>query len=196
MEKKYYAHETAVVDEGAQIGEGTKIWHFSHIRSGAVIGKDCSISQNCYVDDKAVLGDGVKLQNNVSVYAMVTLEDGVFAGPSMVFTNDINPRAPYPKGGKWVSTKVKKGATLGANSTIVCGNTVGKWAMVAAGAVVTKDVPDYALVMGVPASIKGWICECGTNLTFSTDKDKHESCICVKCGRKFDKSGYNVSEIK
>ncbi|MBN2364055.1 N-acetyltransferase [candidate division WOR-3 bacterium] len=196
MSDKYYAHETAVIDSGADIGEGTKIWHFSHVRSGAKIGKNCSVSQNCYVDDKAVLGDGVKLQNNVSVYAMVTLEDGVFAGPSMVFTNDVNPRAPYPKGGKWIPTTVKKGATLGANSTIVCGNTVGKWAMVAAGAVITRDVPDYALVMGVPAKIRGWICECGVNLPLTLNGEKKETCVCANCGRKFEKIEKNVREIK
>ncbi len=194
MADKYYAHETAVIDEGAVIGEGTKIWHFSHVRSGAVIGKNCSVSQNCYVDDKAVLGDGVKLQNNVSVYALVTLEDGVFAGPSMVFTNDVNPRAPYPKGGKWIPTLVKKGATLGANSTIVCGNNIGKWAMVAAGAVVTKDVPDYAVVMGVPAIIRGWICECGENLPLSVAQNKTEKCECQNCGRKYEKTGNSVRE--
>ncbi|MBN1620115.1 N-acetyltransferase [candidate division WOR-3 bacterium] len=196
MADKYYAHETAVVDEGAVIGENTKIWHFSHVRAGAIIGKNCSVSQNCYIDDKAVLGDGVKLQNNVSVYALVTLEDGVFAGPSMVFTNDINPRAPYPKGGKWIPTLVKKGATLGANSTIICGNNIGKWAMVAAGAVVTKDVPDHAVVMGVPAKIRSWICECGENLPLSVSQNKTEKCECQNCGRKYEKTGTLVRENK
>ncbi|KQC13249.1 MAG: hypothetical protein APR63_09095 [Desulfuromonas sp. SDB] len=193
--QNYFVHSSAIVDEGAQIGKGTKIWHFSHVRSGAKIGENCSISQNCYVDDRAVLGNGVKLQNNVSVYAMVTLEDGVFAGPSMVFTNDINPRAPYPKGGKWISTLVKKGATLGANCTVVCGHVIGEWAMIGAGAVISKDVPDYALMVGVPAYQIGWVCECGIKLPLGIDSDNNEQTTCEKCSRIFVREGLVVKQI-
>ncbi len=176
----YFAHSTAVIDEGAVIGKGTKIWHFSHIMGGAKIGENCTIGQNCFVARDAVLGNGVKLENNVPVYTFVTLEDGVFVGPSAVFTNDINPRAPYPKGGKWIPTLVKKGASIGANATIVCGITLGKWALIGAGAVVTKDVPDYAVVVGVPAKRIGWICECGEKLVFYSGK-----ATCGKCRREY-----------
>jgi len=191
MNEKFYAHETAIIDEPCEIGEGTKIWHFSHIMKGAKIGKNCTIGQNCFVGSRAVIGNGVKLQNNVSVYDLVTLEDYVFVGPSAVFTNDLNPRAKYPKGGKWIPTFVKEGATIGANATILCGITIGKWAMVGAGAVVTKNVPDYAIVAGVPAKVVGWICECGEKLNFKKGKAK-----CEKCGRNYQKRGNKVSEIK
>jgi UDP-2-acetamido-3-amino-2,3-dideoxy-glucuronate N-acetyltransferase len=183
----YFIHPTSVVDNGAIIGKGTKIWHFSHISKGARIGKNCVIGQNCFVGDKAVLGNGVKLQNNVSVYTFVTLEDGVFAGPSAVFTNDMNPRAPYPKGGKWIPTLVKKGASIGANATIICGITIGRWAFIGAGAVVTRDVPDYAVVKGVPARICGWMCECGEKLRF----DNNEA-VCLKCKRHYKKEDDKV----
>ena len=182
IKSEYFAHETAVIDEGAVIGRGTKIWHFSHIMGGAKIGENCVIGQNCFVARDAKIGNGVKLENNVSVYTFVTLEDNVFVGPSAVFTNDLNPRAPYPKGGKWIPTLVKRGASIGANATIVCGITIGKWAFIGAGAVVTKDVPDYAIVRGVPARVTGWMCECGEKLLF--DKDL---AICAKCGRKYTK---------
>ncbi len=176
----YFIHRTAVVDDGAIIGKGTKIWHFCHIMGGAKIGENCQLGQNCFVARDAVLGNGVKLQNNVSVYTFVTLEDGVFVGPSAVFTNDINPRAPYPKGGKWIPTLVKKGTSIGANATIVCGITIGNWAFIGAGAVVTKDVPDYALVVGIPARIVGWMCECGDRLKFENNHS-----LCNKCGRRY-----------
>ena len=155
-EKEYFVHESSYIDENVEIGEGTKIWHFCHVQSGAKIGKNCSLGQNVNVANNVVIGNDVKIQNNVSVYEGVTLEDGVFCGPSCVFTNDLTPRARYPKGRKnYKKTLVKEGASIGANATIVCGNTIGKCAMVAAGAVVTKDVPDYALVMGVPAKVVG-----------------------------------------
>lgn len=176
----YFAHETAVIDEGATIGNGTKIWHFSHIMGGAEIGENCVIGQNCFVAKGAVLGNVVKLENNVSVYTFVTLEDGVFVGPSAVFTNDINPRSFYPKGGKWISTLVRRGASIGANATIRCGITIGTWALVGAGAVVTKDVLDYAIVVGVPAKQTGWICECGEKIHFENDK-----AYCGKCSRRY-----------
>ena len=149
---EYFVHESSYVDDGVEIGEDTKIWYFCHGQKGAKIGKKCSFGQNVNVANNVVIGDNVKIQNNVSVYEGVTLEDGVFCGPSCVFTNDLTPRAKYPKGSEnFVKTLVKEGASIGANATVVCGHTVGKCSMVAAGAVVTKDVPDYTLVAGVPA---------------------------------------------
>lgn len=153
-EKGYFVHESSYIDDGVEIGEGTKIWHFCHIQSGARIGRNCTIGQNVYIGSNVQIGNDVKIQNNVSVYEGVTLEDGVFCGPSCVFTNDLNPRARFPKGREnFVKTLVREGATIGANATIICGNTIGKNAMVAAGAVVTKDVPDGVLVLGIPAEI-------------------------------------------
>lgn len=177
----YFVHESSYVDDGVKIGQGTKIWHFSHIQSGAVIGNNCSFGQNVNVANNVKIGNGVKVQNNVSIYEGVELEDYVFCGPSMVFTNDLTPRAKYPKGSVgYKKTVLKEGATIGANATIVCGHTIGKWAMIAAGAVVTKDVPDYALMAGVPAKQIGWVCVCGEIMK--------ESGTCPKCGRenKFD----------
>jgi len=162
--KGYFSHPTAVIDVGAKIGKGTKVWHFTHIREGAKIGNNCVIGQNCYVASRAVIGNGVKIENNVSLFDLVTLEDNVFVGPSVVFINDPNPRSPYPKGGNWISTVVKGGATIGANATILCGITIGRWAFVACGAVVTKDVKDYSIVKENPAKHYGWICECGEKL--------------------------------
>jgi UDP-2-acetamido-3-amino-2,3-dideoxy-glucuronate N-acetyltransferase len=179
-------HPTAVVDENAQIGEGTKIWHFTHVQSGAVIGKRCMLAQNVYVGAGAVIGDDCKLQNNVSVYGGVTLGNGVFCGPSCVFTNDLTPRALYPKGAaRFVKTVVKDGATIGANATIVCGHTIGKNAMIGAGAVVTSDVPDHALMLGVPARPSGFVCACG---------EKLDGLACRVCGRKYKKSGEGRAE--
>ena len=158
----YFVHESSYIDENVEIGEGTKIWHFCHIQSGARIGMHCSLGQNVNVAGNVVIGNDVKIQNNVSIYEGVELEDGVFCGPSCVFTNDLTPRARYPKGREnYKKTVVKEGASIGANATIVCGHTVGKFAMVAAGAVVTKDVPDYALVAGVPAKVIGKVDERG-----------------------------------
>lgn len=158
----YFVHESSYIEEDVVIGEGTKIWHFCHIREGARIGENCSFGQNVFVGNHVKIGNGVKVQNNVSIYEKVELEDYVFCGPSMVFTNDLTPRAKYPKGPVgYKKTLVKEGATIGANATIVCGHTIGKWAMIAAGAVVTKDVPDYALMAGVPAVQIGWVDEKG-----------------------------------
>jgi acetyltransferase-like isoleucine patch superfamily enzyme len=171
----FVAHETAVVEDGATIGEGTRIWHHSHIRSGAHIGSDCVLGKNVYVDAGAVIGDRVKVQNNVSVFTGVTLEDEVFVGPSAVFTNDRVPRAQNPE---WVvvPTLVRQGASIGANATVVCGHTVGPWAMVAAGAVVTHDVAPQELVAGNPARRLGWVCRCGDVISRSADRPDDMRC--------------------
>lgn len=195
MEKSYWVHKTTEIQKGAKIGKGTKIWQNCQILKGAQIGKNCIIGHNCSIYSKAKIGNGAKLESNIDVWDLITLEDYVFVGPSAVFTNDINPRAKYPKSkypqyGKWLPTLVKTGATIGANATIICGNTIGKWAMVGAGAVVTKDVLDYAVAVGVPAKIIGWICECGNRLEFKRDK-----AICEVCKRKYQKKNKMVSQI-
>lgn len=159
-------HATAVVDPGATIGPGTKIWHFSHVMPEAVIGAGCNLGQNVFVANKVRIGNNVKIQNNVSVYEGVTLEDDVFCGPNVAFTNVRNPRSAYPRVGAYDRTVVRTGATIGANATIICGTTVGRWAFVAAGATVTRDVPDYGLVAGVPARRIGWVSEAGQRLSF------------------------------
>jgi UDP-2-acetamido-3-amino-2,3-dideoxy-glucuronate N-acetyltransferase len=174
MSEQYSVHETAIIESGARIGAGTRIWHWVHVGPDAQIGERCSLGQNVYVG-KAVIGNNVKIQNNVSVYDAVTLEDDVFCGPSMVFTNVINPRSHIVRKHEYRKTLVRKGATIGANAVIVCGNTIGAFAMIGAGAVVTKNVPDYALVLGNPARQVGWICECGVRLTF---KSSRASCEC------------------
>lgn len=179
----YFLHESSYVDEGAEIGEGTKIWHFCHVQKGAVIGKNCSLGQNVNIGCNVRIGDGVRIQNNVSVYEGVELENNVFCGPSCVFTNVLTPRAHFPVHGKYVRTLVKEGASLGANCTVVCGHTIGKSAMIAAGAVVTSDVKDYALMAGVPARQAGWVCECGKILGESLKCD---------CGREYVLSDGNL----
>ena len=160
----YKVHSTAIVDAGARIGAGSRVWHWVHICGGAEIGRGCSLGQNVFVGNRVKIGNGVKIQNNVSIYDDVTLEDDVFCGPSMVFTNVLNPRGHVERKNEYRSTLVKRGATLGANATIVCGHTIGAYAMVGAGSVVTKDVPAYALMVGVPARRIGWICQCGVQL--------------------------------
>lgn len=167
----YSAHETAVIDEGCQIGEGTKIWHFSHIMPGCIIGKRCNIGQNVVISPEVVLGENVKIQNNVSVYSGVICEDDVFLGPSMVFTNVLNPRSAINRRGEYKKTLVQKGASIGANATIVCGNTIGAYALVGAGSVVTKDVPPYALVYGNPSQQHGWVSEAGHKLSFDDNQE-------------------------
>lgn len=183
----YFVHESSYVDDNVVIGEGTKVWHFTHVHSGAVIGDKCSLGQNVNVGNNVKIGNGVKIQNNVSVYEGVELEDYVFCGPSMVFTNDLTPRSKYPKGPSgYKKTLVQHGASIGANATVVCGNTIGKWAMVASGAVVTKDVKDYALVAGIPARQIGWVCECGSRLK--------EDLKCGDCFRAYVLNGENLIE--
>lgn len=174
----FFVHESSYVDENVSIGKGTKIWHFCHVQEGAVIGDNCSLGQNVNISNNVKIGKKVKIQNNVSVYEGVELEDYVFCGPSMVFTNDLTPRSKYSKGPEqYKKTLVKHGASIGANATIICGNTIGKWAMIAAGAVVTKDVPAYALMAGIPAKQLGWVCECGMPLK--------ENFKCSSCTREY-----------
>lgn len=185
----YYKHESSYVDDDVQIGDGTRIWYFCHVQSGAVIGENCSLGQNVNVANNVRIGNDVKIQNNVSVYEGVELEDGVFCGPSCVFTNDLTPRARYPKGtSAYKRTLVKEGASIGANATVVCGHTIGRSAMIAAGAVVTKDVPDYALVAGIPAHQIGWVCECGSIL----DEDLR----CEKCARRYQDKGEKIVKVE
>lgn len=184
---KYFVHETSIIDDNVKIGEDTKVWHFCHIQSGAEIGEKCSFGQNVNISNNVKIGNGCKLQNNVSVYEGVEMEDYVFCGPSMVFTNDLTPRAKYPKGSAgYKKTLLKTGATVGANATIVCGNTLGKWSMIASGAVVTKDVKDHALMAGVPAKQIGWVCECGEVLK--------DGLHCKKCGRNYTQTETGLVE--
>lgn len=185
----YFVHASSYVDENVSIGEGSKVWHFCHIQSGAVIGERCSLGQNVNVSNSVRIGNGCKLQNNVSLYEGVELEDDVFCGPSCVFTNDLTPRAKYPKGRvNYKKTLIKTGASIGANATVVCGHTVGKWAMIGAGAVVTCDVPDHALMLGVPARRIDWVCECGERL--------HGNMRCEHCGRTYTETENGLEVIK
>ena len=191
MESNYFAHETAVIDPDCQIGEGTKIWHFSHIMSHCVIGKQCSIGQNVVVSPEVILGNRVKIQNNVSVYTGVICEDDVFLGPSAVFTNVINPRSAIVRKNEYKQTLVCKGATIGANATIVCGITIGKYAFVGAGAVVTKDIPDYSLVVGNPARQTGWMSEYGHKLKF----DSNGIAVCPESQDHYQLENGKVSKL-
>lgn len=193
LSKNYYINEHAVVDANVEIGEGTKIWHFTHVQSGAKIGSHCTIGQNVNVANNVTIGNYVKIQNNVSVYEGVTLEDYVFCGPSMVFTNILDPRSKYPQVGAeyYIKTLVREGASLGANSTIVCGHTIGRFAFVGAGAVVTKDVPDFALVVGNPARVVGWLSEAGKKLVF----DKDGVAYCEKSKKKYRLEKGRVKEL-
>lgn len=181
MQKNYYVHPSAIIDEGAEISEGTKIWHFCHVMSEVQIGAKCNLGQNVFVANGVKLGQNVKVQNNVSIYSGVVCEDDVFLGPSMVFTNVINPRSHVNRRGEYQKTLVKRGASIGANATIVCGNTIGKFAFIGAGAVVTKDVPPYALLVGNPAKQIGWMSEFGMKLEF----DENNLAICSESGEKY-----------
>lgn len=186
---KYFVHGSSYIDDDVEIGEGTKIWYFCHIQKGARIGKNCSLGQNVNVSNNVKIGNGVKIQNNVTVYEGVELENNVFCGPSCVFTNDLTPRAKYPKGHvAYKKTLIKVGASIGANATIVCGYEVGKWALIGAGAVVISNVQDHALMLGVPAVNKGWVCECGELLG--------NDLLCKKCGRKYKEAKNGLEEVK
>jgi UDP-2-acetamido-3-amino-2,3-dideoxy-glucuronate N-acetyltransferase len=189
--KSYFVHPTAVVDEGCEIGEGTKIWHFSHIMSNCKIGKNCNFGQNVVISPDVVLGNNVKAQNNISIYTGVTCDDDVFLGPSMVFTNVTNPRSAVNRRGQYAKTHVGKGASIGANSTIVCGHDIGKFAFIGAGAVVTKHVPDYALVVGNPARQIGWMSEYGHRLQF----DKDGIAVCEESAQKYKLENNLVERI-
>lgn len=185
----FWSHPTTEIHPGAVIGEGTKIWHNSQVLSGAIIGKNCTIGHNCLIGEGVKIGNNVKIQSNTDVWHKVTLEDYVFVGPSAVFTNDLIPRSKYPKAKEeWLPTVVKEGATIGANATIVCGHTINKGVLIGAGSVVTKDIPDYAMVIGVPAKIVGWLCECGSKLEFDVEK-----AVCQVCQRKYMKK---IAQIK
>lgn len=188
MSSDYFVHESAYVDDGAHIGVGTKIWHFSHVQSGATIGEGCVLGQNVNVANDVVVGKNCKIQNNVSLYEGVTLEDNVFCGPSCVFTNDFNPRAHSSMGWSVSPTLLCYGASVGANATIVCGNTLGRFCMVGSGSVVTHDVPDHALVVGVPARRIGWVCECGAKLGGDL--------VCPDCGKRYEEceSGLKIQQ--
>jgi UDP-2-acetamido-3-amino-2,3-dideoxy-glucuronate N-acetyltransferase len=190
--QQYFAHGSAVVDEGSEIGEGTKIWHFSHIMAGARIGRDCNIGQNVVVSPDVVLGANVKVQNNVSIYTGVSIEDDVFLGPSCVFTNVRNPRSAVIRKGQYIRTNVGKGATIGANATIVCGHDIGKYAFIGAGAVVTKQVQDYALVVGNPARQTGWVSEFGHTLAF----DWNGFATCPESGQEYKLENNLVTRLK
>ncbi len=191
MGKEHFVHPTAVVDKPVEIGEGTKIWHFTHIMSGARIGESCTIGQNVFIGSGAVLGNNIKIQNNVSIYNGVVLEDHVFCGPSMVFTNVFNPRSFISRKKEYRNTLVRRGATIGANVTIICGNTIGQYAFIGAGSVVTKDIPDYALVYGNPGKVKGWVCQCAEEITFRSGK-----AICKTCGKRYIKANGGVRLIE
>ena len=189
IKDNYFVHESSYIDENVSIGEGTKIWHYSHVQKGAQIGCNCSLGQNVNISNNVKIGNGVKIQNNVAVYEGVELEDYVFCGPSCVFTNDLTPRAKYPKGSAaYKKTLVKEGASIGANATIVCGHTIGRWALIGAGAVVASNVLNHALMLGVPAKRAGWACECGELLK--------EKFTCTKCGRKYIETQEGLEEIK
>jgi len=192
MTKKYTIHETAIADEGSSIGEGTGIWHFSHIMKGAKVGKRCRIGQNVVIHPTAIVGDGVKIQNNVTVYDGVVLDDDVFCGPACVFTNIMNPRSEVDRNSEefFLKTHVKKGSTIGANATIVCGVTLGQYSFIGAGSVVTKGVPDYGLVMGNPARLIGYRCECGDRINFNETNGE-----CSSCKKKYKRDKTSVTRV-
>jgi UDP-2-acetamido-3-amino-2,3-dideoxy-glucuronate N-acetyltransferase len=195
MEKTdYFVHESSYVDAPSSIGAGTKIWHFSHVMANSTIGRGCNIGQNVVISPQVTIGDNVKIQNNVSVYTGCILEDDVFCGPSMVFTNVVNPRSHVARKDEYRRTLVRRGASLGANCTVVCGVTIGRYAFIGAGAVVTRDVPDFALIYGNPARQRGWICACGIKLPFSLAEE--ETAACAACGAAYRKTGGQVVALE
>ncbi|WHZ24632.1 MAG: UDP-2-acetamido-3-amino-2,3-dideoxy-D-glucuronic acid acetyltransferase [Nitrospira sp.] len=193
---KYFVHESSYIDQPCDIGEGTKIWHFSHVMTGAVIGRGCNIGQNVLVSSGVQVGNNVKIQNNVALYTGVALEDDVFCGPSCVFTNVINPRSHISRKSEYRATVVRRGATIGANATIICGITIGRYAFIGAGSVVTDDVPDYALVVGVPGRIQGWMCRCGITLSFGEATVSLTIATCSSCGQQYGKDQSRVVEVR
>jgi len=186
---KYFSHPSAVVDDGAVVGDGTKIWHFSHVAGGARIGRNCSLGQNVYVAPTVVIGEGVKIQNNVSIYDGVTIDAHAFIGPSVVFTNVVNPRSEINRRNEYLPTRVGRGATIGANATIVCGHDIGPYVFIGAGCVVTANIPAYALVFGVPGRQHGWMCRCGERLTVENGAG-----YCAVCGRGYRTEGEGLAE--
>jgi UDP-2-acetamido-3-amino-2,3-dideoxy-glucuronate N-acetyltransferase len=195
MPSEFFAHESAFVDDPGAIGANTKIWHFCHIMKGTLVGADCSLGQNVFVANGCAIGNNVKIQNNVSIYTGVTLEDDVFCGPSAVFTNVENPRSHVSRKNEYQQTLVKRGASIGANATVVCGTTLGRYAFVGAGAVVTRDVPDYAMAYGNPARVRSWMCYCGIKLALGVGPEGHETDTCKACGRRYERHALVVTEI-
>ena len=197
MAKKmpYFVHDSSFVDDPCEIGEGTKIWHFSHVMANSRIGKNCNIGQNVVISPSCIIGDNVKIQNNVSVYTGVILEDDVFCGPSMVFTNVINPRSHVDRKNEFQKTLVKRGATIGANATVICGHTLGQYCFVGAGTVVTCDIPDYALVIGNPGRSQGYVCSCGDKLDMGSDHGLVAHSTCRSCGKHYKNADGEVKEL-
>ncbi len=190
----FFVHPSSVIDDGAVIGTGTTIWHFCHVMPGAKIGQRCNLGQNTFIGKDVSIGNNVKIQNNVSVYSGVVIEDDVFLGPSMVFTNVINPRSIVNRKAEYMQTIVRQGVTIGANVTVVCGITLGQYSFIGAGAVVTHDIPAYALAYGNPARIQGWMCQCGTRLLFEK-KANSESAVCAACGKHYNKQNQSVKLV-
>lgn len=195
MAVDYFAHETAYIDDGVEIGSGTKIWHFSHIMPTAKLGSNCSLGQNVVVSPGCVIGNNVKIQNNVSVYTGVIMEDDVFCGPSMVFTNVINPRSHIERKSEFKQTLIRRGATIGANATVVCGHTLGRFCFIGAGTVVTRDVPDFGLVVGNPGRLRGFVCYCGDRLPIDVEAESIDAVSCGSCGKRYSRTNSAVEEI-
>lgn len=190
----YFVHESSYIDEPCTIGKGTKIWHFCHIMKESVIGENCNVGQNVVISPGCVIGNNVKIQNNVSIYSGVILEDDVFCGPSSVFTNVLNPRSHVPRKDEYKQTFVRRGATIGANATVVCGVTLGRYCFIGAGAVVTRDIPNYAIAFGNPARIRGWICSCGIKLDLLSSTQPIANVKCVSCGKRYRKDSLSLEE--